>query len=279
MDLLSPNTGSHVGNVQRPGGSLHQCFRTQIRVISALIRREMLTRYGRHNIGFLWVFGEPMLFTMGVTTLWNITGHDYPGGISITAFILTGYSAVLLWRNMPNRAISALAPSKCLMFHAQVKLIDVYLARLILEAAGATGSLFALTLLFFGIGLVEPPRDYLLAALGWGLLAWYAVSISLLAGALAERSEIVDRVWHIFQYLMIPLSGSFFLADSIPDPFRSILLLNPTVNCTEMFRAGFFGDVYVWHYDIQYTVIVNSILFLLGLSQVRHVARTMIAEA
>ncbi len=52
------------------------------RVIGALLRREMLTRYGRHNIGFLWLFVEPMIFTIGVTILWTATksvhGSDLP---------------------------------------------------------------------------------------------------------------------------------------------------------------------------------------------------------
>jgi len=38
----------------------------QTRVVGALIMREIITRYGRHNIGFMWVFVEPMMFTAGV---------------------------------------------------------------------------------------------------------------------------------------------------------------------------------------------------------------------
>lgn len=34
-------------------------FAVQARVIRALVARELLTRYGRNNIGFLWVFVEP----------------------------------------------------------------------------------------------------------------------------------------------------------------------------------------------------------------------------
>ncbi len=249
--------------------SFLECLRVQVRVITALMKREMLTRYGRHNIGFLWVFGEPMLFTLGVTALWNIIPHHPEGGISVTAFILTGYSTILLWRNMPNRVIGALAPNSSLMFHAQVKLIDVYLSRLILEAAGATGSLFFLTFVFVGLGLVEPPKDYLLALLGWFLLGWYAFSVSLLFGALSERVEIIERVWHIFQYLMIPLSGSFFYVNALPTEFQALLLWNPTVSCVEIFRAGFFGGEYNWTYDASYVVKVSLLFGLLGLNQTK----------
>ncbi|NQZ48076.1 MAG: ABC transporter permease, partial [Erythrobacter sp.] len=79
----------------------------QLRVIDALLRREMLTRYGRHNIGFMWLFAEPMLFTVGVAILWSATKSIHGSDLPIGAFALTGYSSVLLWRNMPGRCIGA----------------------------------------------------------------------------------------------------------------------------------------------------------------------------
>ena len=39
--------------------SFRNGLRTQLRVTHALILRELLTRYGRHNGGFLWIFLEP----------------------------------------------------------------------------------------------------------------------------------------------------------------------------------------------------------------------------
>jgi hypothetical protein len=42
-----------------------ESLQTQLRVLYALLARELLTRYGRHNIGFVWLFAEPMLFTLG----------------------------------------------------------------------------------------------------------------------------------------------------------------------------------------------------------------------
>ena len=45
----------------------------QRRVLGALLLRELLTRYGRNNIGFLWLFVEPMLFTLIITLFWTAT--------------------------------------------------------------------------------------------------------------------------------------------------------------------------------------------------------------
>ena len=238
--------------------------------------REILTRYGRHNIGFLWLFVEPMIFTLGVTLLWNIMGAHKGHDISITAFVLTGYSTVLLWRNMPGRCVQALAPNFSLMFHRQVKPIDVYIGRILLEAVGATISFIIITILFHMLGLVKLPQDCLTMCAGWFLLAWYAGSLALFIGALSERSEVVDKLWHPCQYLLIPLSGSFFMVESLPPAARDIALLNPTVNCAEMVRAGYFGATHEWYFSIGYVVVFNMTLMLFGLIQVRHVSKNLV---
>jgi ABC-type polysaccharide/polyol phosphate export permease len=70
-------------------------------------------------------------------------------------------------------------------------------------------------------------------------------------------------------YLLLPLSGSFFMVEALPPSLREPVLFMPTVHCAEMFRAGYFGPGHVWHYDILYVVSVNMVLTLLGLSLVR----------
>ena len=156
-------TLSHLGTLRRSAA-------IQGRVIYALLMREVLTRYGRHNIGFLWLFVEPMLFTTGVTILWTLSKSAHGSSLPIVAFALTGYSSVLLWRNMPSRCIGAIGPNLALMYHRNVKAIDVYLARLVLEAGGATISFVVLSIFYIYIGWLDPPEDILTVAGGWLLL-------------------------------------------------------------------------------------------------------------
>src|SRR5258708_13421393 len=76
----------------------------QWRVLHALLMREIITRFGRENLGVLWLVGEPMLFTLGVASLWTVTGLHRGSGISIVAFAVTGYSSVRMWRNSAPRS-------------------------------------------------------------------------------------------------------------------------------------------------------------------------------
>jgi len=149
---------------------LGESFAVQRRVVWALYLRETLTRYGRHNLGFLWLFLEPMIFTLGITTFWTLAKTIHGSDLPIVPFAITGYSSVLMWRNMPGRLAKAVEPNLGLMHHRNVRLIDIYLSRLLLEIGGVTMSFIFLTLFFWGIEWMKPPEDVLQVMFGWLLI-------------------------------------------------------------------------------------------------------------
>ncbi|WP_353227693.1 ABC transporter permease [Novosphingobium sp.] len=264
------------GDGHRP--TLRQSLAVQSRVITALLMREVLTRYGRHNIGFLWLFVEPMIFTIGVTALWTLTKTVHGSTIPITAFALTGYSSVLLWRNMPGRCINALAPNLPLLYHRDVRMPDILLARLLLELAGATMSFLALALLFHLIGWTDLPENLAEVIGGWALLAWFGMALALLLGALSVRSELVEKLWHPLSYLTFPLSGAAFMVDALPHEAQGYVLLLPMVHAVEMVREGYFGASAHAHYDVAYVIAVTLILTFVALLQLRLVAPQIVIE-
>jgi ABC-type polysaccharide/polyol phosphate export permease len=260
------------------GLSLIHSWRVERRVVWALMLREMMTRYGRHNIGFLWLFIEPMTFTLAVTALWTATKSVHGSNLPIVAFAITGYSSVLLWRNMPSRCIGAMAPNLSLLYHRNVRPIDIYLARLSLEAAGATMSFVFLVVFFSFIGWLELPEDVLQVAFGWFMLAWFGVGLALFLGALSESSETVDKLWHPTAYILFPLSGAAFLVDALPHAAQQFVMLLPMVHGVEFIREGYFGSRMVAHYDLGYMATINIILTVLGLAQTRKVGRIVVPE-
>ena len=257
---------------------IRSAWNIERRVIGALLMREVMTRYGRHNIGFLWLFFEPMLFTIGVTTLWTVMRATHGSHIPIVAFAITGYSSVLLWRNMPGRCIGAIDPNLSLLFHRQVRVIDIFLARLILEGMGATMSFIGLSVLFISLGWLNPPEDLLQVIGGWLMLAWFGSSLALFLGALNEQSDLVEKFWHPGAYLLFPLSGAAFLVDLFPPSARDLLLWLPMIHGVEFLREGYFGSQFHPHYDMGYMAACCLMLTLLGLAQTRKIARKVILE-
>lgn len=259
-------------------GSLTRALSIQARVVWALMLREAMTRYGRHNIGFLWLFVEPMIFTLGVTALWSFSGLHRSSDLPISAFALTGYSTVLLWRNMPHRCVGAIVPNSALMYHRNVRVIDIFLSRLALEAAGATMSFALLSVILIWFEWMNPPENMLLLTEAWLLTTWFGVGLAILLGAMAERNELVEKLWHPAAYLLFPLSGAGFLVDATPEAFQKVALLLPMVHCAEMVRDGYFGSKFVAHYDIGFVVTCNLVLTFVGLTFERKVSREFIPE-
>lgn len=250
----------------------------QKRVVWALLMREVMTRYGRQNIGFLWLFVEPMLFTLGVTALWTATKAIHGSDLPITAFAVTGYSSVLLWRNMPGRCVDAVEPNRSLLYHHNVRVIDLFLARLLLEAAGATISFVVLSLIFIAAGLMHPPEDLIQVMSGWAMLAWFGMGLAMSLGAWAERSEIVHKLWHPASYLLFPLSGAAFLLSSVPPQAREYLTLLPMIHGLEFLREGFFGSKIHAIYDLEFMGLCNAVLTLFGLAQIQVLSGTVSPE-
>jgi ABC-type polysaccharide/polyol phosphate export permease len=254
--------------------SFFQSFAIQRRVLHALMMRELITRYGRDNLGVLWLVGEPMIFTLGVTTLWSAAGLAHGGtGIPIVAFAVTGYSSVLMWRNATSQCSAGIEANKPLLFHRSVLIIDVFFTRIALEIIGATSSFIVLSCFFIFLGWMPAPNNLMMVLEGWTMLAWFGASLALLIGAGTAYSDLVHRLWHPAAYLLFPMSGAAFMVQWLPVKLQKIVLLLPMVHGVELLRHGFFGNVVRTHYDIGYMSECCLALTLCGLFAVREASR------
>jgi capsular polysaccharide transport system permease protein len=241
-------------------------FGIQARVIHALILREIITRYGRHNLGFAWLLAEPIMFTLGVVGLWTLTHSAHGFRVNIAPFIVTGYSCILLWRNCSFRGISAIEPNRSLLHHQPVKVIDVFLARTLLEVAGVSASFLTLLIIMTFLGWIDFPHNPLLMLCGWLLMAWLSICLGIILGCLAARTDIVDRLWHPFSYFLLPVSGIFFMVDWLPIVAQQIVLWVPLIHPVEMIRAGYWGNAVVTHFSMTYILFSNLVMTLIALA-------------
>jgi ABC-type polysaccharide/polyol phosphate export permease len=257
---------------------LWQCLCVQIRVIKALVLREMITRFGRHNIGFLWMFVEPMMFSIGITILWTYMGGHAKGTIPVAGFALTGYSAIVAWRNCVGRTSNSIKANKALLYHRRVTIFDIAISRGLLEFAAVTVSFLVLSILFTELGLMHLPSDPLQVVIGWILLGWFVIAAGLITVYLDERSEIFERVWHVAMYLTLPFTGAFTMVNWLPEAAQTILLYSPMVNAVEMLREGYFGSGINAQYSISYLITCNIAVTALALLLIQRVNKIITAE-
>jgi capsular polysaccharide transport system permease protein len=253
--------------------SVLRSLRLQLRVIRALLMREVITRFGRENVGVLWLIAEPAMFTLGVSALWSAAGLSHGSGIPIVAFAITGYSSVLMWRNTASKCNAAIHHNFNLLYHRNVQVIDLFVTRIILELAGATSSFALLSILFISLDMMSPPVDLLEVLGGWLMLAWFGASLGLVLGAATAYSELVDRIWHPTSYLLFPLSGAAFMVEWLPKKGQEVVLMLPMVHGVEIVREGFFGNTVRTHHNAAYMALFCLVLNLIGLFLARDAGR------
>ncbi|MFJ6323128.1 MULTISPECIES: ABC transporter permease [unclassified Rhizobium] len=226
-------------------------LKIQGRVLGALIMREMLIRYGRENIGFLWLALEPMMLTTGVMVMWTLLNHE-AHGLTVAAFVLSGYMPLTLWRHISGHAVSCLRQNLPLMYHRQIRLADALIARALLETAGTTVALVIVYTVVRLANIIPPYQNLGLLLAGWLFMAWFSFAVGLVFAAGSERFEFVEKLVPPFQYLTLPIGGMFFMVAWLPSGAQRLALYIPTVHCFEIFRAGVFGDTVQSFYDVDY---------------------------
>lgn len=218
-------------------------LRIQSRGLHALMIRELMMRYGRGNIGFLWLVLEPMILCAGVIAVrWVIQAHE-ERGVPLVALVLSGYMPLTLWRHITNRSIHILRINMGMLYHRTLTVLDVFLMIMMLEFIGCT---FAYIVNYFAllvIGAIDPFWDYGYVIEGWCLMGILAVGFGAMIAVLTEQYEPAERFIAPIQYLILPVSGFLYMAEWLPESARRIALWMPLLHCFEIGRHGFFGEM------------------------------------
>jgi len=240
----------------------------QLGVISGLFIREMLTRVGRSRLGILWLMAEPIILSGTISMLHWLSGSELPNDLPVFLFYAMGYVPFMMFRSIVNRGSSGIQANISLLHHRRITLLDVMLARNIMEMM-VCGTIISLYMLVATIFFDEPPHEPALFVFGLILSALLANGLSMVLGSAQVVWEWVEHLVHPFTYLMLPLSAAFFMLDMVPQDKRDLLLWNPLVHVHEMNRWAQFGDRIIPYYDVSYVLLWVIMLNLLGMAGLR----------
>lgn len=245
-------------------------------VVGAVMMREIQTRYGRDNLGFLWLIVEPLLFCLGVVAIWAAAHGHSERGIPIVAFVITGYVPLVLWRHIVFRSVHCFRSNAHLLYHKQLRMLDLLVARFVLEFLGNAMAFLVVAFIFMTLNLYEPPKELGMFYLGWLYAFLYPVGLGLVIGCVSEKHEWIEKLVGPLTYFQLPISGAFFMVEWLPQHIQKYVLLMPSVDAYEMIRAGQFGPGVHVHYSIAYTTFACSALIAIGLMMCRQVHKHLV---
>lgn len=254
---------------------LLESWRIQRRVIIALMIRELSTRFGRENIGFLWIMVEPMMFALLVALAWRVMKGSQEHGVSIVMFVISGYIPLTLFRHAVTRSVKVFEVNSSLLYHRQITLPDFILVRFIIEMIGSmlAFSFVATALYFFGFFSPIYSMEALLS--GWFLYSLFTLCICYIIAPLSEMSDVLEKVIPVTTYIMIPFSGTFTMVEWLPPSAREYMLWSPPVTGMELIRFGLFGHSVQPYYSVPIALGSSTACLLIGLLLCRKVRRDL----
>jgi capsular polysaccharide transport system permease protein len=212
---------------------------------------------------------------LGVMISWFFIYGERNHGVRVIPLVLTGYTFLTLWRHMVARLSQTFRHGSGLLFHRHVKPADILLARGLLESIGTLISFFVAYIPLVLLDQTRPVDDFLVLLGAWTLMCWFSFGVAMIITALAHFSDAFERVVQPIMYLILPLTGVFYMVYWLPAALQPVVLLSPLVHLSEMFRGGYFGPEVPTTWDLDYIVVwviaVNAVGWVLVLKAQRHI--------
>ncbi|MFT3975866.1 MAG: ABC transporter permease [Sphingomonas bacterium] len=250
-------------------------WRIQLRVLHALMIRELHTRFGRENIGFLWIMVEPLLFAGLVAIIWRFMKGPEEHGVSVVAFTVSGYIPLMLFRHAVTRCVALFIANGSLLYHRQVHILDFILVRFLIEMVGSMMAFVFIGSILILFDLFPVPADVGMLVGGWLLYSLFTLSLCFIIAPLSEMSEVLEKFIPVTTYVMIPFSGAFTMVSWLMPKMRTYILWSPFVNAMELIRGGLWGNKVTIYYNVWNPIGCSMICMLVGLALCRRVRRTL----
>ena len=121
-------------------GIVRETVRFQrLRVLFALVVREMNTKFGRSYGGYIWAIAEPLGGVMLLNLAFSLTVRRPPLGTNFPLFYATGIVPFFLFTGVSGAVASAVATNRGLLHYPVVSPLDAVFGKFILELPDDAG--------------------------------------------------------------------------------------------------------------------------------------------
>jgi capsular polysaccharide transport system permease protein len=247
--------------------------RTALRVLDALVLREINARYAISRLGYLWAIVVPLLSIMILYLVFSLIRQRETGDVPLLMFLVTGWFTYGFYQSMSSTVASGEAASRSLLMHQNVTRLDVMSARACLDTL-TTVTLFGFAAVL--AGLIEgsgPPAGLMLVTVslfGAGLLG---LGVGITMGAIMTYFPMAMNFLSPVNRIGFFTSGVVFTAAMLPSWTYEYLKWNPMIHPVEGVRQGWFDSYQSPILDLGYTYSIALPLIALGLYLERRTRR------
>lgn len=235
-----------------------------LRVLFALVVRDMGSAFGRSAGGYLWAIAEPLGGILMLSLAFSITVHTPPMGTSFMLFYATGVVPYSMFNTMSKNVAGAISSNKGLLRYPVVTVLDAVFAKFVLNFL----TVFVVAVMMFsGIILstgVSVNINFGSALAAFVLASMLGLGIGTINCVLNGFFSTWRNIWSVLTRPLFLLSGIFYTFQSVPSGFQDILWYNPLVHIIGLMRAGFYSEYDPFYVSYTYVLGLSFGSFVIG---------------
>lgn len=209
-------------------------------VVFALMLREMHTRFGKLNIGYVWAIVDPAAQVVMLTFILGFAAAIVMPGVAFPVFVLTGVLPYGLFRAIVTQNMAAIDANRGLFGYRQVKPFDAFVARTTLEMVIHLVTFLVLigTISWLGWEVtIFDPLMFIAVAL---LMALFSFSLGILLTIAASFNRELRKIIPLALTPFFFISGVFYPMKAIPEKYLPLIIWNPLLHFIELLREAYF---------------------------------------
>jgi capsular polysaccharide transport system permease protein len=249
-----------------------------LRVLAALVIREMAAKFGRSAGGYLWALAEPLGGILLLSVAFGLALRSPPLGTNFMLFYATGVIPFYMFNVMSKQIAAAVRSNKGLLNYPVVTALDAVLAKFVLNfltVALIGAVVMSATILWSGAQVNLDLAAVALSFLGAATLGLGVGSINCVLFGLYPTWR---NLWGVLTRPLFILSGVLYVFANVPPAFQKVLWWNPIVHVVGLMRAGFYGGYDARYVSLPYVFGIGLTLFVIGGYLVRRHADLLLED-
>lgn len=212
----------------------------QVRVVSAVARRELQLRAAKGLFGLVGVFLEPLaLIATFLALRIFLRGAGDGTYMNIALWLAMGFVPFFMFADIAIKAIGGVEKNSELYFYRRLRPLDSLMGNALVLA-----QIFGFLLLLFVVGVSVWEWRFPIVDLGSVIFVFVGIAlvgfgVGLTTLVLGKRLPVVAWVIQLFlRRILLWTSCIFFSISIVPDVFRPWILWNPIAHGVELLRMA-----------------------------------------
>ena len=244
-----------------------------LRVMTALMMREIASTDSRTSLGFLWQVIDPIAGIALLTLFFSIISRNPPLGTNFPLYYVTGVLPFNVFNTVTNKVSASVKFSKPLLEFPSVNIIDAIMARFVLNFVIQCTIFIIATWAIITVWHLRVIIDIPLAIESMCLAGLLGLGVGTFNSVLFVAYPFYENTYGVITRPLFLASGIFFDISMMPDWVQSWEAWNPTQMPVALMRAAFYPGANTSLASPFYVIMFSLIAGTLGLTTLRRFFR------